>query len=134
MNITRQGIWYYDEASREVIFLGEDLLPDSRLRLPEDTVGSICVAPDWETVYYCTDNGVRALDMHSGIPRLVKETSSRLLGIRGSFFDAQALLIATERAEGKEEYALITSENGSIISRGDKLPMLISGAAGYFTR
>ena len=131
-NVSDRGFWYYREDTREVVFLGEDLQPANRLHLPEDAVGSVAVSPDWDTVYYCTEHALRALDMSSGVPRMLQQTNLRLLGIVDQFFHGKALLVYSGDETGKREYSLISTEQGSVIYRGDALISLLPGKTGYY--
>lgn len=131
-NISSKGFWYYREELHELIFLGEDLQPANRLHLPEDAVGSVAVSPEWDAVYYCTEHALRALDMSTGVPRMLYQTNQRLSGIVELFFNGEALLVCAENESGMRDYALVSTDKGSVIYRGDALISLLPGQSGYY--
>ena len=69
-----RGITCYNEETLDLIFLDNDLRELRRLKMPDVLVGYPAVSPDWSTVYYCTESGIRALDPESGLDRLLKES------------------------------------------------------------
>ncbi|MGN0999775.1 MAG: hypothetical protein ACI4PO_09505 [Faecousia sp.] len=106
------GIAWFDESSREVVFLNDRFVEQSRLRIPEDQVGDVYIAPDGHTVYYCTDTAVRALDLDSGISRLIYEGSAAQRTILKGLFDGRMLLC---EMDGRQ--VLLSSKDGEVLGQ-----------------
>jgi len=73
--ITADRMVYYDPDTRELVWLDEYFREFSRLQLPEDMVAAPVITEDRLHVYYCTAEGLRVLDVESGISRLLKQMS-----------------------------------------------------------
>jgi len=63
LQLTDQGIGYYDDQSRSVVFLNHQLVEIGRMYLPEEVQGRAYLSPEWKMLYYCTEKGINALDL-----------------------------------------------------------------------
>ncbi len=68
------GFSYFDTNANATIFLNLELEEVSRIPAPEGLMGTPLLSRDRNTVYYCTQNTIRALDLESGISRILRET------------------------------------------------------------
>lgn len=129
-----QGMAYYDPQERSVVILEDTLYETSRLHMPEDMVGTPYISRDGQTVYYCTEHAVRALDIQSGIPRLIRQENVVYQTIIGGLFEDQNLLCIVETADGKSMNRLISAQTGETIFQDDSLAGMKTGGQNYFLK
>ena len=73
--ITADRMVYFDENTRELVWLDESFREFNRLQLPEDLQGTPVITADRLKIWYATGEGVRVMDAETGISRLVKQIS-----------------------------------------------------------
>lgn len=69
------GFSFYDEGVRETVVLDVSLREIRRIAAPEGLQGHPLLSADRSTLYYFTSDALRALDLESGISRVLKEMS-----------------------------------------------------------
>lgn len=122
LNRWERGFSFYDPVSRETVVLDSSLREVSRIAAPAGLVEKPVLSYDRTTLYYCTDSALRALDLRTGISRMLKEMSyesqipSRLLledtVLACTVFDGsswQMLYLSTQTGEllaAREDMAL----------------------------
>lgn len=116
--IEKDRIAYWDESDGSVVFLNEAFRQTGRLKLPQDAQSAGYLSPDWKTVYYCTETHVLALDLTTGVARLVKEYSGSQMQIEGVFQYGEVLLCTAKDGGGKTRNCLINSRTGEILAEG----------------
>ena len=126
------GVAYYHESSRGIVFLNRSLRHVFTLELPEDAIGSAWLSPDWSTVYYATTKAIRALDMNSGASRLLKEQGSAWQSISGVFFNGTALRCEAKQTDGSLRISLISAQNGALLQENPQLDTLVGQGDWYF--
>lgn len=132
VQIQEDGVAYFEEDSKCIVFLGSNLRETMRLHLPEEMVGSAYLAPDWATVYYCTDSDIRVLDMKTGISRLLKEQGAAKQSITGVLLEGTVLRCSTQQTDGSTKTVLISTQTGEQLYEGDFLSGMFSGEKRYF--
>lgn len=132
MQIGAQGIGYFDGESKDVVFLNGDFVETGRMHLPEELQGDAWLSPDWQTVYYCTDKGIHAMNLQTGISRLLKEQNAFYQQITGGFGNGEVLRYELEATEGQKKTLLIDGETGVALQEGEYLNALITKGEQYF--
>ncbi len=110
------GYAYYDEGTKQVVFLDAQLHESSRLQLPAETSGLPAVAPDGEAVYYCAGQDIFEIDVERKISRLIKTHSYTGLSLGEFYFDGQ--LIGCHVSTG-ETYYVSTETGQTMYSQSD---------------
>ena len=67
------GISFYEEGTNQTVVVDNDLRVVSFIDAPENLVGEPILSSDCKTLYYCTEDSIRALELGTGISRCVKE-------------------------------------------------------------
>ena len=62
VQVSEDGVTYYDERQNSLIFLDAELREAKRLPLPEDICGAPALTADRRFLYYCTKNALRCMD------------------------------------------------------------------------
>lgn len=122
---------YYDEVDKAVVFLNAMLAETSRLKLPEETQGAAYLSPDLGYVYYCTSAGVHAMDMKSGVTRLLKAQPGRWQSVTGVLLEGQLLRVRLEEENGSERTCVLSAQTGETVWEGEYLAGLATEGTAY---
>lgn len=133
IQVNEQGISYFDSMSKTMVFLNNDLIEIGRMHLNEDMEGDAFISEAWQMVYYCSEKGIHAMDLQSGISRLLKEQTAFRQEVTGCFgASGEILRCEVEITEGQEKVQLIDANSGSVLHEGQYLNNLITRATHYF--
>lgn len=132
IQITEQGIGYFDSKNKAMVFLNTDLVEIGRMYLPEELEGNAWLSPDWKMVYYCTASGICAMDLQTGISRLLKEQTALHQEITGGFGNGTVLRHELEVTEGKKQIHLVDAGSGMALQEGEHLSELVTKEERYF--
>ena len=129
---TSQGISYFDENAKAMVFLSKNLVETGRMYLPENILGSAWPAPDWTVVYYCTEQGIHTMDLQTGISRVLLQQTAFHQEITGVLGDGSVLRYDMELTEGQHKTVLLDSATGVTLQEGDYLSGVITRQEQYF--
>ena len=107
------GVAYYNEKEKSIVFLGKNLRETARLQLQDDVVGGVYLSPDWKMAYYCTAEEVCALDMQTGISRLLKEHGGAKKTVTGVFLNGRALRCTSMQERDKNHPSVLIFSCGN---------------------
>ena len=127
-----RGITYLDEKSGAVIFLNHSLHQISSMKIPEDRLGPVWLSPEWDTLYYCTVSGIRALNMNTGISRLLLEQSSQSQKLTGSLYNGRVLQCQINGEDSAALTQLVDTQKGTILWQGDTMTQLAANGKHWF--
>ena len=85
------GISFYDTTTKQTVVLDRGLREVSRIPAPEDLCGTPLLSTDRSTLYYCTTDSIRALELESGISRCLKEISMPYQDLSGLWLEDTVL-------------------------------------------
>ncbi|MBQ8834418.1 MAG: hypothetical protein IJ001_05785 [Oscillospiraceae bacterium] len=102
------GISFYDPITGEVVVLDSSLREISRIAAPEDMTGAPLLSGDRTTLYYCTASAIRALDLESGISRVLKEIRYPSQNVTGLWLDDTVLECSLSDNETQDTLYLST--------------------------
>lgn len=105
-------ISYYDTARGAYVTLGKNLTEISAISIRDTVTAGPIMAEDFSTIYYCTAEGVRALDMATGTSRMLRQEHGTIVSLDGILFEG-AILRYTRQAEGVNESCFIRTDDGS---------------------
>lgn len=131
VQIEEKGIAYYNDCENAVIFLDTTLRETRRVALPENVQGSPVISPDWGTVYYCTTNAVNALDLHTGLPRLLKEHKVASQTLTGLYFGGSVLCCEVSYEDRTGETVYLSAQTGETLYSDRELTWLYSDEDTY---
>jgi len=124
-----QGAAYYMENSREVVLLNPQLQQSASWVLPEDIVGEPAVSLSTDEVYYSIPGELRALNLQTGISRLVRSHPGTTLTITGCHFDGTVL----ECMDSDAGRLFLSAQTGERLSSGRSLLSLYTAGKTYFS-
>lgn len=126
--IAGERLVYYDAAAREMIWLDEDFREFFRVGLPENMVGTPVISGDFKTICYSTEDGVRLLDVDTGIARLLRECSGEVLRPKGFLRDDRVLMLSKQ----EETIVFLDAATGQLIREAAGLTALYSAGEQYW--
>lgn len=132
IQIHADGAAYYDSEKHEVVFLSAGLREYGRLRLSDVPTGGAYLTPDWKKLYYCTAEGVRVLDLDTGISRTLKAQETGRQSISGGFANGAVLRCDMTLTDGTERTILIDAQTGETLAEGDYLSSMTGAGDRYF--
>ena len=118
---TQQEIFYFDPVTNTVVILNAQLREKHRVELPDGIQGSPVVNRAMDTVYYCTAEGIRSLDLNTGIAHMLRRQENYSGILMGACFDGDLLMCATTQQDGTMAMEFISTQTGLQI---DKDPAL----------
>ena len=129
--VGEQGITYVDEVQGAVVFLDTGLNETKRVRLPADMRGNALISPDLDQVFYCADNAVRAMELGTGLTRLIKTQDVAHQSLWGVYLDGEALCCYSEDWEGNGQTVYFSTENGATLYDDKPLQQLATDENRY---
>lgn len=111
------GIAYYAEDKNEVLLCNAMLQQTAQIQLPETLQHAPVISLTRNEIYYCIDDKIFALDLTSGIERLVKQQDCLNQKLVGSYFDGTLLACEVTDRNGLTQIQYISSETGQTMSR-----------------
>lgn len=126
-----RGISYYNGAAGETIVLDDTLQEIRRIQAPESLSGMPLLSGDSSTLYYCTPSAVRALDLTTGISRVLKEAVYPVQSLSGLLLEDRVLQISITDTDGQWRTLFLSSEDGRLLKEADGNLLPETGAEHY---
>ena len=121
--ISGEGISYYDPNRRETVVLDENLREITRIQAPEDLTGEPLLSANRETLYYCTPEGIRAMELETGISRLLRQDAGQLM-LEGLLLE-DSLLHCTTVNDETTVHSFYSAQTGQLVeSRAEILSLV----------
>ena len=131
LNRWERGFSFYDPVTKETVVLDSGLREVSRIPAPEGLVEMPILSYDRSTLYYFTDSALRALDLETGISRVLKEmaydyqTITRLL--------LEDTVIACTISDGNTwQKQYLSTETGAILTQTENMAPVWTSENRYF--
>ena len=129
--VSDRGISYYREQGRELVFLNTNLQREATVEIPEGISGHPCVSHTNQEVYYCKDKEVRAMDLQTGISRIVKRQVCETIELEESHLDGTMLACKVVDEQGRESMLYLNSADGQTMDDANQLTDLQTGDTQY---
>lgn len=126
------GIAYYLPNTRLVNVLNPQLQTVAQLVLPNTVMGKPVISLAKYEVYYSTGTEIRALNINTGISRLLRQQTAANLTLLGAHFGGEVLLCQFAGETGAAQTAYISTETGQSLSSGQGIFNLQTSGAEYF--
>ena len=132
VQIQAGGVAYYDSESCAVVFLGTNLREYGRLQLSEKPTGSAYLTEDWKHLYYGTTDGIRILDLDTGVCRTLKAQTAVCQSVSGGFLNETVLRCNMTLTNGAKRTVMISAQTGETLMEGEELNRLVCDGERYF--
>lgn len=130
--VTKKGVTYYDAEKHSLIFLDASLKEVNRISLPDNSVGDPCVSGDRKTIFYCTPNSLRAIDLETDLDKLLREMNyneTKLVNIHC----ANSILECIVFDDSTSKTLFISTQTGATICERETNTMLWTHEDRYCT-
>lgn len=135
VDTSAQGVAYYVPETRQIVLLNPQLQQISRTALPADMQGEPVICLQAQEVFYCLPGEILALDLESGISRLVRSHSYADQTLEGLYCDGQVLRCCFTNEAGDSEIYYISTQTGQTVHAGDSgLYTLYTSRDRYFAQ
>ena len=129
--VSPQGLSFYREEGRELVFLNTSLQQEAKVEIPEGISGHPSVSHTNQEVYYTKDKEVRALHLQTGISRMVKSQVCESIELVASHLDGTMLACKVVDQQGSETMLYIDSATGQTLDDANQLTDLQTGDTHY---
>lgn len=129
-----KALAYYNYQENSIVLLDQALAESRRIRLPDQVTGQPVLSSNLKTLYYSTNNEIYALDMKTGLSRLLKQHSCISQSLSALHFDDTVLEVFLTREDGNSLVVFISTENGETLGSDNALLTISSEKDRYFLR
>jgi len=126
-----RGISYYDPIARETVVLDKQLREVSRISAPEGLTGTPLLSYDRSTLFYCTDSALRALDLETGISRVLKEMAYDYQDLFTLLLE-DTVAVCTVAHGSRWQALYISTETGAILEQRSDMVVAESSGNRYY--
>lgn len=110
---------FYDRQRGAYVTIGKNLTEISARTIRDEMVAGPLMSPDLTVIYYCTADGVRAMDMATGNSRLLRQEHGQILSLDGLLFEGDILRYTRQVGGGKAEACFIRTADGAQVYLAD---------------
>lgn len=126
------SISFFHPTEKRIVTMSLPLQEIRSVPAPEGLVGTPMLSQDQSALFYCTADSVRALDLDSGISRLLKEISCQEISIGGLYLQDTVVLVQLVDKSGLWSSLYLSTEDGRILWDDYGELFLRSSDSGYF--
>lgn len=131
LQVSNDAMGYYNMEENSIVIINADLSEARRIRLPDDVADIPVLTADMKTLYYCAGDQIRALDLETGISRLLKQHSCQSQSIVDLHFGDTMLEVYTIDENGEGRVVFISAENGETLGSDANLLSIRSNSSSY---
>lgn len=126
-----EGITYYREEGRELVFLSAALRQKMITEIPEGIAGRPCVDIENQIVYYSKDNQIWAQNMQTGESSLLFGENSQYVEPVAIHLNGSMLACAFTDEYGQESLLYLDAATGAVVEEAQQLLTLQTGSDQY---
>ena len=126
------GISFYEEGTNQTVVLDNDLRTVSFIDAPEGLIGEPILSFDRSTLYYCTADSIRALELETGISRCLKEMDYPYQVLTGLHMNDTVLECVYRDGTLDSRTMFLSTETGAILNTLYSEPTFYSHGDRYY--
>ncbi len=111
--LTDSGMARYDEAVGAYVVLDENLVNTATVAIAEDLSCAPIISRDFTTIYYACAEGIKAMDLTSGVSRMLRQEHGQVIRMDGLLLDDTVLHYTRRMEDGSEQSCFVDAENGA---------------------
>ena len=131
VQVTDKKCAYYSTLENCVIVLDDSLRESFRVSLPEGMVGAPVIREDMTEAYYCTGTEIRAVNLETGLSRLLRQRDCLQLSVDAVLFQDTVLQCTVTEADGLSYTEFFSADTGESLGSDADLLMMDSWASDY---
>ena len=132
LRVTDSCLSFFDPVNRQTVVLDGSLKEIMHIPAPEGLVGTPLLSDSRETLYYCTETGIYARNLETGISRVIKETWFASQSVTGLHLNDTVLQCRVSDDEGEARTLLISTETGQLLYDGTEDLNMTSCGGSYY--
>lgn len=132
LRVKNGSLGCYNSSRLEVMVLDEQLKTTAKVPLPEDIQGRPLILMARGEILYCTDGQIRAMDIHSGISRMVRSHRVVSQELLGSYFDDTVFSCLVVDAQGNQRVLFLDADTGEELYETTQPQQLQSCGEDYY--
>lgn len=117
VQVSEKGMTYYDPQQKDLVFLSAQLQEVKRISLPATIRGTPALSADRSTLYYCTANALRCIELESGLDRFLKELHFSSQTLTALLCDDTVIVCLAEDGAGSRSLHYISAETGQLLHK-----------------
>lgn len=125
---------YFDAGENAIMMLDGTFHQVDQINMPEGAAGAPVLTSDLTSAFYCSGNEIRALNLVTGIPRLVCQLNLQELQIIGLLMNDTVLHCYVTDMDGNSYSAFYSAQTGEKIGRDDNLRTIASWDENYIVQ
>jgi len=127
-----QSIGYYAADTQETVILDHALQEAYRYALPEEMQGKPVIQLDKGEIFYCTTGQIRAINIQTGVSRMVRSHAVMSQELLGSYFDDTVLGCRIVDQLGQEHIIYLDAVTGEEIAADYENSKLYTCGESYY--
>lgn len=127
-----KGVTYFDEPHHCLVFLDASLKEVSRVSLPEEISGQPCLSDNRKSLYYCTTDTLRVIDLETGLDKLLREMLYADQTLRGLHCADTILEYTVQESGGTKKNLFIDVTTGETVAETEADSVLWTFDDRYF--
>ena len=131
VQIAERKLAYYSTLENCVIVLDNTFRESIRVPMPKEMDGLPFVRKDMTEAYYCTGTDIRAMNLETGISRLLRQRDCIQLSVDGILFQDTILQCTVTEADGATYTEFISADTGETLGYDANLLMIDAWDSGY---
>lgn len=124
----------YSAGTNTLLVLNDQLQEKYRITMPEDIQGIPVVDADMDTAYFCTPEGIRALDLDTGIAHMLRQQENYTGTAYTQFFDGALMGITVTYSDGSVATEFVSTETGLQAGRDGSLQFVNTYGDRFFLK
>lgn len=134
IQVMEQGIFYYNAGSGSVVVLDGQLRQKQLVELPDEIRGIPVINGDMNTVYYCTAEGIRAMNLSTGIAHMLRQQADYSGSAWGQCFDGSLMVCTVTGSDGNIVTEFVSTETGLQAGKDGDIRLVESCGDRFFLR
>lgn len=133
VSASEEWILCFDPESRESMILNHELQIVHSIPPPEGMTGIPVLSSSGTTLYYCTEEAIRAMDLDSGISRILKASPNPEQSVAGLILD-DAVLVCRMGDSPAAKTVFLCTQTGGTLDGTDALQSIHSSGENYYAQ
>ncbi len=130
IQLLTDGVAYYSESTGELVLLNANLRQMRQIQLPQGYLGIPCIDSQATTIFYSTQDQVRALELRTGVDRLIFQGQGSAPLVVQVLLDGELLRCDA----GNSQFQILCGNTGRLYLTGDGAETLETQGQSYFLR
>ena len=134
VKVSEKGVTYFDETTRELVFLDANLKEGTRFSTPDDMVGTPALSANRKNLYYHDGSTLRTIDLDSGLNILIREMGGTVDSILGLHCYDSIIACQVTDGYGNSSTLFLSAKTGETLWETEQDVTLSTCGSLYFAR